>query len=328
MIQKQKIVLLLVTFLVLAGAGYGGYWYWNFQKIENVSFIVMKGGATEFLMNVIKAEKIDQKNRINITLKVAPSPPEGERMFFAREGADVAPIGPVTIAQQKLAGKQVGIIGPYLLNSTSVLVKKGSPYQSISDLKGKKLGTRTKTTALYQSLAIALNKIGINLDTDFSLVFPASFAESGEYLKRGDIDAVAVGEIEISKLLATGEYRELLSLRDLWKNLTGEQFSLVYTVVFQDWLDAHPRAAKRLVKTVIDGAGYIKSNPEVVTTYKDLWGAKTDEEVKLFQKRIPDIYPDSWDNKDIEHIKSILKTAVDLKILPELPKGDVVVELK
>src|SRR3989344_8196448 len=94
---KNKIVILGIVILVLAGAGYGGYWYWNFQKIENVSIVGVKGGGTAFLLDVIKGEGLDQKNRVNLVPVIVTAPAESDRRLYAREGVDIGNSGPTTI---------------------------------------------------------------------------------------------------------------------------------------------------------------------------------------------------------------------------------------
>ena len=325
---KNKIVILGIVILVLAGAGYAGYWYWNFQKVEDVKFTITKGGSSEILMDIIKAEQLDKKNRINIIIELVPSPPELERRFAAREELVIGAIGVASVANENLKGGNSRIIGPYFLNHNSIMVQQGSPYQSVADLRGRKIAIR-KTATLYGSFAAVMKqKFNIDPETYFKMVFVSSIPEGGKFLEKGEVDAAVLAEPTPSQLLATGKFREIAKLKDSWQEMTGQPIGFTYTVAYQDWIDAHPRAAKRLVNTIIAGARLIHDRPEILGKYKDLLEIKTDEELRLVKERLPGIYSGAWDEATVKNVELELQTYVDLGLVSEKPKENIIIRLE
>ena len=324
---KNKIVILGIVILVLAGAGYGGYWYWNFQKIENVSIVGVKGGGTAFLLDVIKGEGLDQKNRVNLVPVIVTAPAESDRRLYAREGVDIGNSGPTTIIVNNTKGNAVRIYGPFMLSHSSLIVKKDSPYFSLKDLKDRKVGTRAARTALHENFAIAMKLKGIEVEKYFKLVFPAKVEDSPDLLLKGDLDAAVVGEPFASQLLATGDFRELFSLKDFWKETTGSPLGFVYSAAHKDWLDANKTAAKRALKTFLDAGKYINEHPEVLEKYKETLGWKTQEELAMMQKRMPGLYLTHWNSEDIKNARLILEKAIEAGIIPQGSDLDIFYQL-
>ena len=325
---RQKKIFFLICLLALTAIGFGGYWWWQSQKVDNVVFGVIERGSSEVFAKVMKGEGFDKKNHINLIPNVIASVAESDRQFFAREGIDIAAMGAIVVAQNNLEGGSSRIIAPLLLSHISILTKKDSSVQSLDDLRGKKLSTRSRNTPVHQTIAIVLSRIGINVEEYFNLVFPLSIAEGTSLLERGDIDAGASVEPETSKLLAAGKFRETAVIGDIWGKATGEPLGFAYVVAHQAWVDQHTKRARRVVKMAMETLEYIHNNPQDFTEkYKDLLGIKTTDEIKVFEKRIPRIYPVSWDEKSFQDIKLQLETAKEIGILPSMPEKDIAVQL-
>jgi len=142
------------------------------------------------------------------------------------------------------------------------------------------------------------------------------------------VDAALLAEPAPSQLLATGKFREIAKLKDSWQEMTGQPIGFTYTVAYQDWIDAHPRAAKRLVNTIIAGARLIHDRPEILGKYKDLLEIKTDEELRLVKERLPGIYSGAWDEATVKNVELELQTYVDLGLVSEKPKENIIIRLE
>ncbi|MCU1345098.1 MAG: putative sulfonate binding protein precursor, partial [Acidimicrobiia bacterium] len=91
-------------------------------------------------------------------------------------------------------------------SALNIVVKTGSPLQSLADLKGHKVGY-VQGTVLHYLLANALSSVGLKL-SDVTLV---NIQPGIDVLGRGDVDALVTGDPTMSAGLVAGTNRILAS---------------------------------------------------------------------------------------------------------------------
>lgn len=133
-------------------------------------------------------------------------PPINESM--ASDLSDVGAIGDVPTVSAIAAGQdnQVALIAAEGTRAYAILVAADSDISSIADLKGKNLGTTLGSTG-HSLFEMALATENLTFD-DVNLI-NISAGDAGSVLSTGEIDAVAIWEPNITRLIENGTARVL-----------------------------------------------------------------------------------------------------------------------
>src|SRR3989338_151574 len=315
MTKKYKLIILIIVAAVV-----GVYFYRSATRIETVRVSGAEAANFKFLFSVIKDKKFDKKNNLNLEF-VWSNPGEVERKLVAKEeGVEVGPYNPISLAETNLKGEQqLRSFAPILYTYYHFIVKADSPFHTLEDLRGAKIATRPKLSAAYKSLAIALKIAGMDLENDFKLTF-GSIPENVKALTTGEADATLMSPPESVGLLVTGKYRQIAELENIWEKAAGGPMPLVSLTAHKSWIEQNPRKVKRLRKTILDAATFIRENPQVVEEYKDLLNIQTDATLKLMKESLPLSYPASWN--DEAHHFAITK-AMEFGIIKSIPHEDI-----
>lgn len=148
-------------------------------------------------------------------------------------------------------------------NTFPIIVKKDSPYQSFSDLKGKKVGTFPGITSLALSKAIFRKFLDPEKEIIFIEIPPQNIVEA---LAAGQVDAVFTPEpfgiIGVSKGIARYLVKSPHQLLNLKKGVLGGVFS--FNTKF---IQSRPQVARK-VKTVYDrSVDFIRKNEPEARKY-------------------------------------------------------------
>lgn len=208
--------------------------------------------------------------------------------------------------------------GAHLTNAFSmygytndVMVKKDSPIKSFADLKGKDIGLfggpGAGTTLMFRLEAKRF--FGFDPNTDTKVHYGAPPLLLGQ-LQRGDLDAVLLLDPFIDKMLASGQYRSIGNLGDIWRQKTGETPMLVSVTFNTDWAQQNPDAAKGFVAAFDEAQRYIKSHADVWPSLAGKVGV-SGKAVDLMRKRVGPALLDTWDQGFIDqqlHFADSLKS--------------------
>jgi len=316
--NKKSIILIIIGIIVLAG----GVFYLSKQlKPKAVTFgVAQKLSPEGFLTQLIKIYGIDKKNGLDITFEY--NEPGLTMTKLLNRELDASILAPISAAKANLQGKKIRIFGPALWNVISLAVLKNSPYQTLEELKGKKLGILPQITGTYTNMALLAYEKDWRLESDFQLVI-GGLEDQIKFLRDGDVDFAVIYEPRASKLLAVGEIREIVSMDELWKQLTGERFAFVQMAAYEDWLKTHKKEAKNLVKTYLEAVKLFKENPDLIDKHKDLLDLQTPEEIALYKKRAPGLFPTEWNQASLDNIDSLIRKAVDGGFIAKMPEESI-----
>lgn len=134
-------------------------------------------------------------------------------------------------------------------SSHSLLVPKDSPSQSITDLKGRKIGVSFKSES-HLDLLIALKDAGLDAKTDVQLVnlqpneLPAA-------LEKGLVDSVVIRQPQTLRLEETLGARRIFT----WP------FRFA-SIVRAEYLAKNPDAVKRYIEALKDAVLFIANDPD------------------------------------------------------------------
>lgn len=203
----------------------------------------------------------------------------------------------------------------------SLLVRGDSPYTTLKDLKGKKIGWYGLPSGGGIGFYVLSHKRSINILKEFQLIQtrpPALIP----LLEKREVEAIVIYEPFVSRLLATGKYRVIMGpFFKEWEEETGIPMEMAGLAASEEWLKNQKDLACKIVKMWKETANYIKENIDgVLREYPQYTGLETKEELRLGTSNIPPIYVTSWGNLDksiVEALKILVKDKVIIEKMPE-----------
>lgn len=166
---------------------------------------------------------------------------------------------------------------PYIFSRpewTALVVPKGSPIQSLKDLKGKKIAA-TKGTDPYLFLLRSLRTVGLTR-ADIEHV-PLQHADGKAALEQGRVDAWA----GLDPLMAASELGS--GARLLYRNVAFNTYGFLNAR--EDFLQRHPQAARRVIAVYERARTWIVQNPREAARILSE-EAKVSLEVALLQLKV------------------------------------------
>ncbi len=153
-----------------------------------------------------------------------------------------------------LRKERIRIIGSIAKTEQIYLVgRKDRGIENVSDLKGKRVGTTSRTIAHFY-LGRFLELHGMNMK-DITLVEVETPAEWVDAVVNGDIDAVAT-----SQPYANSAKERLDANAVVWP-AQGDQLLFGLIVSTDEWITGHPEQVSRLLKSLAQAEEYVIDNP-------------------------------------------------------------------
>jgi ABC-type nitrate/sulfonate/bicarbonate transport system substrate-binding protein len=200
----------------------------------------------------------------------------------------------------------------YTTTALNWIVKTDSPYKTIRDLRGQKIGfTRPGAVGEFYLQQI-LKKEG--LSTSVTLVPVGDFAQNWTAAETGQIAAAQTNDPLQSKLIKQGKARILFRSMDYIKETANaDAFAMA------DYLEKNPETVRKYLRAMKEATAYIYQNPdEAIAIYSKATKTELDIARISFNNLAPDamyIYPRmaglNYVNKSLEE-RGIIKKAIDL----------------
>ncbi len=283
------------------------------------------GSAVGLLSEVIKKHRLDERQGLALEIKYF-DPAAAEQAVLLRR-ADAGIFAVISAARVNLTGQRIRLFAPALINHNSLVVQRGTTANRLADVKGKRLGTLDRISMTYTTLATLAQMQGLDLEQDFKLTLAPPPVLMGLFA-RGELDALVIFEPLVTRLVADGHY-EAMRLDEAWRRETGQPMVALAIGAHEDWIMAHPDAARKLSRTVMDAIANVRRDPKaVVEEHRGFLGAKTDVQLARLTTRIPQFYPTSWDRQLIDNMTLLLKKTAEFGLFKGLPKDELFVVLE
>ena len=260
-------------------------------------------GTQMFPIMVMEEQGFDKKYGIVLDKKEATSP-DAVNIALRSNDVDVSLNGWMEAAKFRAQG--VKIINTYPLSKfvNAVLVKKDSPLKSYDEIKGKNFGSfYNPSTVTSGILRVASSKyFGFDPYTTTQVRQGAKPLLLG-LLDKGDLDAIYLGEPDISAAMATGNYRELLTIKNIYQTkANGAPVPLQLVVQAQeDFAVKNPAAMKAFNEALQDSILYLKGNASIWPKLAKQIGIEDPKAVDLLRESLSDAYYGKpWDKKFID----------------------------
>lgn len=209
-----------------------------------------------------------------------------------------------------------------------IWVKKDSPYKTLADLKGKKIGSYSLRATGTTWIRIALwKKHGVNVSYkggDYSWVqIPAPALLSA--LESGRVEAATLIHAQAYKARQTGNYRVLAWTNKDIKELFGIDSLSAINVTYPEKLNARPEAFKEFNRMLRASVKYALANPDEVGAAIAKQTAKI--EPAYFKAWINDysFFPGAISEEDKKAMTTVWSMAKEMGILKKVPDANSVI---
>jgi NitT/TauT family transport system substrate-binding protein len=206
-------------------------------------------------------------------------------------------------------------------DGANIWVKDASPYKTISDLKGKTIGTYGLNSGGFTNVREVLAlKYGFNTALeggDFRFVeLPAPALPAA--LDAGRIDAATLVHSQIYKAKKAGGIRAIVNVQEDSYQLFGLQIPSLVLTAYTDRLNAKPEVYKAFLKLLQDSIAYLHSHQDEVFTAVGKEQHIDPEYFRMWFSDFGDI-PYSLSANDISALRKSWEAANKIGALPEVP---------
>lgn len=327
MVAKHRFCMLVLGVLGTLAATAGGQAASRAHAAggEPLNVGVIKG--TQFFpLAALQSKGLDKK--YGLDLKITPlASPAAIHIAIGGHQVDVVFSTWQTYSVGRSKGGDPLIIAPVNFYVNGIIVKKDSPAKSLQDLSGKKLGTSYGPghgTSLVLQYA-AKKEFGFDINSRMEMREAAAPLLLG-LLEKGELDAVYLGEPNLTKSLLSGKYRQIWDVDDAFKKI-GAVVPLQLCVVTTDQsLQKKKEALKKFL------AAYAEAK-NILTTDNQIWkelakevDIKGDAGVEILRKNLQQSYVQSWNKGFVDNeLKLNYEMAAmqkGIKFIPDkIPEG-------
>jgi sulfonate transport system substrate-binding protein len=211
-------------------------------------------------------------------------------------------------AQDAEQNVQAVAIAPAWASHASFVVRPDSPFKTVADLAGKRLGSSARTTGVFSEGAAALAAQGLSIDKDLRVTPMDQSPVLVALFKKGDFDALLVSEPAVSILLASGAARELLQVGSFEASRHGGRYTPVNSWgLRQDWLAQQDRAA--MIRLFARASEIAKTRKEPFEEAAKLSGldAKTND---LYRERFSKLIVTRFTDENLADAQTLMDQAL------------------
>ena len=274
-------------------------------------------GATGLMTQAIRRLELEKKYDVKLDAKIL-DPAAAEKAVLLRQvDAGVFPV--LTAADIRGKGQDIVLFAPLLYIHIYLLVWKDSPVQTLADLRGKRIGVLDKVSGSYRGCQLIAARAGLDFERAMQPVTgpPPALVT---FLQRKQVDALAIHEPIVSKLLAEGSFRVVVGLNDEYRK--GGKGDWLFTGVgaHRDWLAKNRAVAKRLAEMVIDAQRQLNRTPDLFEAEAEFMGLKTLAEIDLVRQRMPRFYPHEWNETVAAGAMDAVREAARLGQIKQVPQ--------
>lgn len=293
-------------------------------EAKKVRLGILTSGSQDLIHNVMERQKLLDKYNVSYE-RIKVLNPAPLHLFLAEKRVDIGYGGVTAMARARAEGKDMVIIYGIFSPVNAVLVKKESPIQSFTALRGKRVGNfggpGSATTSML--MAIAKKWYGMDLQRETELITAPGPALAG-LLDKDQLAAALVGNQESVTLPLTGKYRVLLDMSEEWEKRAGRAPATVTLTTNEEFAKANPDLLRRYLRAYVDAVRYIRTHSEIWKSYGETVGITTKEGVAALQKMWGPRILERWDRQQMEVQRDFLETVKEIlgpKVLKAVPEG-------
>lgn len=259
--------------------------------------------------NVMIQQGFDKKHGIAVEYSTYPTL---DGLFTAIRGkqVDVGFGGWTAFAQFRSKGFPVTMFYPVGRGvSLDIIAPKGSTFKSLADLKGKKVGSYAgaagTATVLFRVLTSRYYGYDPAKSNDMQYAGPGLLPS---LVEKNEIAAALLFDPLAAKAIASGPFRSVVNLADVYKEKVGEDFLWIGVATNDDYIAQQPAALSGFVRAWIESVAYVRTHPEVFEPTAKALGLDA-AGTKILRERVLADYATTWNDATIKSLSTFAKMA-------------------
>jgi ABC-type nitrate/sulfonate/bicarbonate transport system substrate-binding protein len=319
--MKSPLPLFLFGFVVATAARFDSV-AMAAGTLQTIAVGTSAAGQTGYIAALIEAKGIAAEHGLKI---------ENLRMDFT-EAANAVKLGravasamqPSTAVNLIKSGTNIRLITPQIWSGNAWVVRKDSPYKTLADLKGKKIGNFARVTGAYFFSAVIAKEKKLDIEKDFQAV-PAETGALIALLERGDVEAINMFEPYTTKLVLSGRYRVLLDFDAELAQIFGAPPLKSTVGMLKETVEKQPGLVTAIRGAYRDGIKLIKSGKDedfFKANAKEFFNLSTAEEIAAGLIKNRENFADTWGPSFFESQNKMLPTGMTLGLLPNINLSD------
>lgn len=295
-----------------------------------VTISTLSGGMNAVALRVITENGFDRDH--GFVADAHYQDPASSMQFFLQEGQVAFDHGPDAAAVARTRGFDLTLVWGTLPNNVCILVLEDSPYESVQDLRGERVGHFGVDSGTTAALSVLLaNYEDIDIFEEFELVEgnPPGLVE---LLKQGEVEAIFDFVPHTSRAIVEGPARCLYGpISEEWSEQADGSLYLAGIMVHDEWARENPELAQGVIDAWDDAYRWIVEDPTRITQepYTEIMGADDPEVLELIAEQVESfpIYASQLTDADIEAANRFIDLLAEQGVVLEENPQDAVAPL-
>jgi ABC-type nitrate/sulfonate/bicarbonate transport system substrate-binding protein len=288
------------------------------QALQAINIATNASGQSGYIASLIEAKGMDVKYGIKITNLMMDFTEAANAVKLGRTMASA--MQPSTAVNLVKSGTDIRLITPQIWSGNSWVVKKDSPYKSLAELKGKKIGNFARVTGAYFFSAVIAKERKLDIEKDFQNV-PAETGALIALLERGEVEAINMFEPHTTRLVLSGRYRVLLDFDIELEQIFGAPPLKSSIGMLKETVEKQPALVKAIRGAYVDAIKMIKAGQDedyFKVKSKEFFNLSTPEEVAAGAKVNKENFAEKWGDAFFQSQNKILQSGIALGLLPNI----------
>jgi NitT/TauT family transport system substrate-binding protein len=292
------------------------------QSLQTVNIATAAAGQSGYIAALIDAKGIAAKHGLKINNLMMDFTEAANAVKLGRAVASA--MQPSTAVNLLKSGTDIRLITPQIWSGNSWLVKKDSPYKSLADLKGKKIGNFARVTGAYFFSAVIAKEKKLDIEKDFQSI-PAETGALIALLERGEVEAINMFEPHTTRLVLSEKYRVLLDFDVELEKLFGAPPLKSSVGMLRETVEKQPGLVKAVRGAYVEAVRMIKAGQDkdfFESKAKEFFNLSTPEQIAAGMKQNRQNFADLWGESFFESQNKILQSGISLGLLPKVNLKD------
>ena len=288
------------------------------QSLQTVNIATAAAGQSGYIAALIDAKGIAAKHGLKINNLMMDFTEAANAVKLGR--AIASAMQPSTAVNLLKSGTDIRLVTPQIWSGNSWLVKKDSPYKSLADLKGKKIGNFARVTGAYFFSAVIAKEKKLDIEKDFQSI-PAETGALIALLERGEVEAINMFEPHTTRLVLSDKYRVLLDFDVELGNLFGAPPLKSSVGMLRETVEKQPALVKAIRGAYVEAVKMIKAGQDkdfFEAKAKEFFNLSTPEQIAAGMKQNRENFADLWGESFFQSQNKILQSGISLGLLPKV----------
>ncbi|MFL6795840.1 MAG: ABC transporter substrate-binding protein [Xanthobacteraceae bacterium] len=227
-----------------------------------IRLLYNEGGTNSFIPFTIRKFGLDKKHGFEL-IPIPTTTPAAGMTAMKAGAADAHTFGWNEIARMNNSGIPVIGVAPFLRwGADFILVSKDSPIKTIGDLKGKKVGTNSRT-ALNWVAMMAVGEKKFGLTEKEMTIHEGAPPLLRALLEQGSLDATHMFNSVTPSMIVSGKTRVLAKISDLINEFGMPDTPFLLYAFDTKYVAAKPQNVKAFVAAYQDAVQILRTDDQV-----------------------------------------------------------------